>query len=281
MRAMVLDAPRRKLRLEERAEPRSPGPRDVLIRVHACGVCRTDLHVVDGELARPEAAAGARPRDRRHGGRAAARRRAASNRATASACRGSAGPAAFAPIAAAVARISAIAPASPATRSTAAMPTHTVADERVTAFRSRRAIGDVAAAPLLCAGLIGYRALRAGRRRRSARPLRLRRRGAHRRAGRAPPRPARLCLHARRRRDGQEFARWPRRRMGRRLRRDAARAARRRADLRAGRRAGPGRARGDGKGRHGRLRRHPYERHPALSLSAPVGGARRCARSPT
>ena len=39
MRAMVLDAPRRKLRLEERAAPPAPGPREVLIRIHACGVC--------------------------------------------------------------------------------------------------------------------------------------------------------------------------------------------------------------------------------------------------
>src|SRR5216683_2493203 len=54
MRAMVLDAPRRKLRLAEHAEPRHRGPRDVLIRIHACGVCRTDLHVVDGELADPK-----------------------------------------------------------------------------------------------------------------------------------------------------------------------------------------------------------------------------------
>src|SRR5258708_3596538 len=54
MRAMVLDAPRRKLRLEGRGEPRRPGPRDVLIRVPACGVCRTALHVVDGELPDPK-----------------------------------------------------------------------------------------------------------------------------------------------------------------------------------------------------------------------------------
>ena len=54
MRAMVLDAPRRPLRLEERAAPPQPGPREVLIRVHACGVCRTDLHVVDGELPDPK-----------------------------------------------------------------------------------------------------------------------------------------------------------------------------------------------------------------------------------
>src|SRR5438046_5462099 len=52
MRAMVLDAPRQALRLEERADP-EPGPGEVVLRVEACAVCRTDLHVVDGELALP------------------------------------------------------------------------------------------------------------------------------------------------------------------------------------------------------------------------------------
>jgi len=51
-RAMVLHAPAAPLRLEERAVPR-PGPGEVLLRVHACGVCRTDLHIVDGELSGP------------------------------------------------------------------------------------------------------------------------------------------------------------------------------------------------------------------------------------
>jgi propanol-preferring alcohol dehydrogenase len=50
---MVLDSPGQPLRLTERALP-VPGPEEVLIRVHACGVCRTDLHVVDGELTRPK-----------------------------------------------------------------------------------------------------------------------------------------------------------------------------------------------------------------------------------
>ena len=50
MRAMVLEAPGRPLTLERRPRP-EPGPGQVLVRVHACGVCRTDLHVVDGELA--------------------------------------------------------------------------------------------------------------------------------------------------------------------------------------------------------------------------------------
>jgi propanol-preferring alcohol dehydrogenase len=52
MRAMVLDAPRTPLVLRERPVP-SPGAGEILIAVAACGVCRTDLHVVDGELLQP------------------------------------------------------------------------------------------------------------------------------------------------------------------------------------------------------------------------------------
>jgi propanol-preferring alcohol dehydrogenase len=53
MRAMVLHAQRQPLRLEEVPAP-APGPGQVLLRVHACGVCRTDLHIVDGELTKPK-----------------------------------------------------------------------------------------------------------------------------------------------------------------------------------------------------------------------------------
>src|SRR5918995_6447671 len=53
MRAMVLDAPGELLRLAEVPDP-APQPGQVLIRVLACGVCRTDLHVVDGELTEPK-----------------------------------------------------------------------------------------------------------------------------------------------------------------------------------------------------------------------------------
>jgi propanol-preferring alcohol dehydrogenase len=49
MRAMVLTAPGVPLGFQERNDP-VPGPGAVRIRVSACGVCRTDLHVVDGEL---------------------------------------------------------------------------------------------------------------------------------------------------------------------------------------------------------------------------------------
>ena len=53
MRAMLLDAPRTPLR---RADVAAPVARtgQVLLAVHACGLCRTDLHVVDGELTHPK-----------------------------------------------------------------------------------------------------------------------------------------------------------------------------------------------------------------------------------
>jgi len=53
MRAMVLTAPRAPLREVELPDP-EPGPGQALLRVLACGVCRTDLHVLDGELTRPK-----------------------------------------------------------------------------------------------------------------------------------------------------------------------------------------------------------------------------------
>src|SRR5438128_4937217 len=52
MRAMILDAPRRLLRAADIPRP-EPRPGQVLLAVKACGVCRTDLHVLDGELPDP------------------------------------------------------------------------------------------------------------------------------------------------------------------------------------------------------------------------------------
>ena len=49
MRAMVLEGPHSPLTLRERKRP-EPGPGQVLLKVAACAVCRTDLHLVDGEL---------------------------------------------------------------------------------------------------------------------------------------------------------------------------------------------------------------------------------------
>jgi propanol-preferring alcohol dehydrogenase len=53
MRAMVLEEPRRPLALRDVADPQ-PSESGVLIHVAACAVCRTDLHVVDGELPHPK-----------------------------------------------------------------------------------------------------------------------------------------------------------------------------------------------------------------------------------
>lgn len=53
MKAMILESPGKPLVLKEVSVPK-PGTEQMLIRIHACGVCRTDLHIVDGELTSPK-----------------------------------------------------------------------------------------------------------------------------------------------------------------------------------------------------------------------------------
>jgi alcohol dehydrogenase, propanol-preferring len=53
MRAMLLSAPGQPLRLADLPVPK-PNSEQVLIRIHACAICRTDLHIVDGELTHPK-----------------------------------------------------------------------------------------------------------------------------------------------------------------------------------------------------------------------------------
>ena len=53
MRAMILEKPGISLQLIDKSDP-VPGPGQVQVKVSACGVCRTDLHVVDGDLAEPK-----------------------------------------------------------------------------------------------------------------------------------------------------------------------------------------------------------------------------------
>lgn len=53
MRAMVLDEPKRPLELRDVPKPK-PGRGQLLVRVSTCAICRTDLHVVDGELPNPK-----------------------------------------------------------------------------------------------------------------------------------------------------------------------------------------------------------------------------------
>ena len=218
MRAMLLDAPGTKLREAEIRRPELR-PGEVRIRVGACGVCRTDLHIRDGELREPKL-----PLVLGHQIVGTVIEGDGSRRARASASPGWAGPAASAATAAPDARTCATARASPATRSTAATPRRP-SPTRATAFRFPTVRADEELAPLLCAGLIGYRALRAAGDGESARPLRLRRRRAHRRAGRASRRTPRVRLHAARRRGSAVAGSRARRRVGGRRRRAARRSS--------------------------------------------------------
>ncbi|MGB3390131.1 MAG: zinc-dependent alcohol dehydrogenase family protein [Pseudaminobacter sp.] len=53
MKAMVLEKPGTPLVFAERTDP-LPGPGEIRLKIEACAVCRTDLHVVDGELQHPK-----------------------------------------------------------------------------------------------------------------------------------------------------------------------------------------------------------------------------------
>src|SRR5258707_12276857 len=53
MRAMVFEKPKQQLQLRDVPKPK-PARGQLLVRVNACAVCRTDLHVVDGELPNPK-----------------------------------------------------------------------------------------------------------------------------------------------------------------------------------------------------------------------------------
>lgn len=158
MHAMLLDAPGRPLRSAEVPTP-VPGPGQVLLRVGACGVCRTDLHVADGELAEPAlplvlgheicgTVAGAGPAAGRFRtgervgvpwlgwtcGACVYCRSGRENLCGAARFTGYQLPGGYAE--------------------------YTVADERF-CFPLPDGYGDIEAAPLLCAGLIGYRSLAA------------------------------------------------------------------------------------------------------------------------
>ena len=157
MRAMAMTAPGKRLELRELPRPR-PGPREVLVKVSACGVCRTDLHILDGELPAPHlplvpgheivgriVELGGEVQDLRLGERVGIPwlgwtcgvckpcREGRENLCDAARFTGYQIDGGYAEYA--------------------------VADARY-CFRIPEGFDDVAAAPLLCAGLIGYRALR-------------------------------------------------------------------------------------------------------------------------
>ena len=157
MRAMVLDAPGRPLRLADLARP-EPGPGELLLRVAACAVCRTDLHVVDGELPSP-----ALPLIPGHeivgiveAAGSGATRFAAGTRVGVPWLGWTCGDCSF--CRAGAENLCAAARFTGYTRQ-GGYADYTVADERF-CFPLPDAYDDVHAAPLLCAGLIGYRAYR-------------------------------------------------------------------------------------------------------------------------
>ncbi len=158
MRAMLLDRPGAPLRETTLPRP-APGPGQVLLEVGACGVCRTDLHVADGELSNPKL-----PLVLGHEivGRVAERGPGAD--------RFAAGERVGVPWLGWTCGICAYCRSGRENLCDRARFTgwqldggyaeFVVADERY-CFPLPTEYGDVEAAPLLCAGLIGYRALRA------------------------------------------------------------------------------------------------------------------------
>ena len=150
---------------------------------------------------------------------------------------------------------------------------YTVADARF-CFPLPEGYTDAEAAPLLCAGLIGHRALRAA----GGEAERLGIYGfgaaAHIVAQVAEARgPPDLRLHPLRRRRGTGVRPRAGRGVGRRLDGAAAGAARRGDHLRAGGRPGAGGAGRGGEGGRGGVRRHPHEPDSLVSLRSPVGRA--------
>jgi propanol-preferring alcohol dehydrogenase len=154
---MVLTAPGRPLVVEERQVP-VPGPGEILLRVHACGVCRTDLHILDGELTEPtlplvpgheivgvvlERGAGVTQFE------AGDRVGVPWLGSTCGAC----------PYCVGGRENLCDVPTFTGYTRDGGYAEHAVADARY-CFRLPSALDDAHAAPLLCAGLIGYRALR-------------------------------------------------------------------------------------------------------------------------
>ena len=246
MRALRIARRGAALALEQLELP-EPGPGEVRLRVSACGVA-APICICSTASCPTRAGRSCRAIRSWAASIASAPAFASTRWATAWACPGSAAPVARAGSARASARISAMRPCSRAASATAASRSSrwpTLAS----ASRSRRDFDDVAAAPLLCAGLIGYRCLRLAGDAATLGPLWLRRRGARRDPGGAPSGPARVRVHAARRCRRAALRARARRRVGRPLRRGAARAARRRDPVRARGRARAGRA---ARGRQGR-----------------------------
>ena len=193
MLAMAADPTARRLIAVRRPLP-AVGEYDVLLKVLACGVCRTDLHIIDGELPpRREAvvpghevvgqvvAAGAK-----------ATRFAIGERVGVPWLGGTCGRC---PYCTAMHENLCDNALFTGYDRDGGFAEYAAADERF-CFALPRAYDDAHAAPLLCAGLIGFRAWRlAGAARSTARPVRLRRGGPHHLPGGRGTGPGGVCLH--------------------------------------------------------------------------------------
>jgi alcohol dehydrogenase, propanol-preferring len=254
MRALVLTVPSpvetAPLRLEERPTS-SPGAGEVLVRVSACGVCRTDLHIVEGELSpmRPSIVPGhqvvgrvERAGPNAHRFRPGDRVGIAWLRATCGACESCrAGRENLCERAEFTGY-----------HADGGFADYAIVDERF-AYAIPPVFGDAEAAPLLCAGIIGYRALKLAEVRPGGR-LGVYGFGASAhvtvQVARARGIEVFVCT---REESHRELAR---RGVGRRHRRRDARQDERRNPVRAGRRAGAGRAPKPRAGRHPGAGRH-------------------------
>ncbi|MCR5879272.1 alcohol dehydrogenase catalytic domain-containing protein [Phenylobacterium sp. J367] len=197
---MVLHEPRTPLRLEVRPDP-EPSSGEVRIRVRACGVCRTDLHVVDGDLAprRSSVVPGHEIvgvvdalGDGVEGGLLGRRVGVPWLGETCGRC---------SYCATGEENLCDRPSFTGWTRDGGYADTAIARAEFV--FPVPEDLSDLEAAPLMCAGLIGYRCWRkaeAARPVRRPRSLRVRRGGPPARAARGSRRPERLCLHSRGRR---------------------------------------------------------------------------------
>jgi len=157
MRAMLLDAPHTPLHLVELPVP-APAAGQVLLKVSACGVCHTDLHILDGELTEPKTAFGAGSPDRRDGraGRAAAHRFQVGERVGVPWLGATDGNL---PVLSAWAGNLCDHPTFTGYHTDGGFAGYALADERF-CFNLPASYTDVEVAPLLCAGLIGYRTYR-------------------------------------------------------------------------------------------------------------------------
>ena len=214
MRAMVLEAARTPLVPREGPDP-IPGPGQIRVRVEACAVCRTDLHVVDGDLPDPKLplvpgheivgiveTIGEGRDDVSVGDRVGVPWLAHT-------C-------GTAPIAHPDRKTSAMRRSSPATRRDGGFATHMVADAAY-AFKLDSFPDPVATAPLMCAGLIGWRSLVAAGPGTHHRDLRVRGSRPHHRAGLPMAGAPGLRLYAAGRRSGAGLRALARGGLGRRI----------------------------------------------------------------